>query len=413
MGKLKSMSLKKSFCLIVFIAAVIVIALSMAAVNICSWKHDEITLSHAFVANGAFIYPENGRYIMGTADPAETTDDIETTDHMESTADDYMKYTDAELLICRTMELLIVLLPVLFSVSGIGCAAACFYQIKLKEPLKALQQGINCISNNDLDFTIDYQKKDELGELCSAFEFMRRELVRNNRYMWNLVDERRKINASISHDLRTPITVIKGYSEYLDKNIGRGNLTEDGTREIAVYIHQAAGRLEAYADSVHEIQALEDMCLEYQEVSLRDLEEEIVSQLSIIDKQNEKKIHVLSELPQQTVVLSTAAVFRIIENIISNALRYSKEKIEVDISFSQPFLVVIITDDGEGFSQKDLAEATDYFYKGKSSKAHFGIGLSICKMLSEKHGGYIRLDHGPENGARVTVKIKTENLSAL
>lgn len=401
MGKLKSMSLKKSFCLIVFIAAIIVIVLSTVTVKICSRKHNEITLSHAFIANGVFIYPENGQDIN--------------VQNAYDTADDYMKYTNTELLICRTMEFLIVLLPVLFSVLGIGCAATCFYHIKLKEPLKVLQQGIDHISNNDLDFAIDYQKYDELGELCSAFEFMRRELVRNNRYMWNLVDERRKINASISHDLRTPITVIKGYSEYLDKNTGKGILTEDGVQEIAVYIHQAASRLEEYADSVHEIQSLEDMHLEYQEVSLSDFEEEIVSQLSILDKQTAKKIHVLSELPQQTVVLSTAAVFRIIENIISNALRYCKEKIEVAISFSQPFLIIVVTDDGKGFSQKDLAEATDYFYKGKSSKDHFGIGLSICKMLSEKHGGFIRLDNAPGKGARVTVKIKSsrENSSAL
>ncbi|MCI9338213.1 MAG: HAMP domain-containing histidine kinase [Lachnospiraceae bacterium] len=399
MGKLKSMSLKKSFCLIVFIAAMIVIVLSTAAVKICSQKHDEITVSHAFIANGALIYPENGRYIMeaaaGDADADTTT------------------YTDSELLICRTLEILIVLLPVLFSVLGIGCAAISFYHIKLKEPLKALQQGIDHISNNDLDFTIDYQKNDELGKLCSAFECMRRELVRNNRHMWNLVDERKKINASISHDLRTPITVIKGYSEYLDKNTGKGTLTERGIQEIAVYIHQAAGRLEEYADSVHEMQSLEDMRLEYREVSLSAFEEEMVSQFSVIGGQTAKKICVSSELPQQTVILSTAAVFRITENIISNALRYCKEKIEVDISFSQPFLIVMVTDDGKGFSQKDLAEATDYFYKGKSSKDHFGIGLSICKMLSEKHGGCIRLDNAPGKGARVTVKIKTENLSAL
>lgn len=112
-------------------------------------------------------------------------------------------------------------------------------------------------------------------------------------------------------------------------------------------------------------------------------------------------------------ILSSAAVFRITENIISNALRYCKEKIEVDISFSQPFLIVMITDDGKGFSQKDLAKATNNFYKGKSSKSHFGIGLSICKMLSEKYGGFIQLDNLPEKGARVIVKIKTENLSAL
>lgn len=399
MGKLKSMSLKKSFCLIVFIAAMVVIVLSTAAVKICSQKHDEITVSHAFIANGALIYPANGRYIM---EAAAGDADADTT-----------AYTDSELLICRTLEILIVLLPVLFSVLGIGCAAISFYHIKLKEPLKALQQGIDHISNNDLDFTIDYQKQDELGKLCSAFECMRRELVRNNRHMWNLVDERKKINASISHDLRTPITVIKGYSEYLDKNTGKGTLTERGIQEIAVYIHQAAGRLEEYADSVHEMQSLEDMRLEYREVSLSAFEEEMVSQFSVIGGQTAKKICVSSELPQQTVILSTAAVFRITENIISNALRYCKEKIEVDISFSQPFLMVMVTDDGKGFSQKDLAEATDYFYKGKSSKDHFGIGLSICKMLSEKHGGCIRLDNAPGKGARVTVKIKTENLSAL
>ena len=199
----------------------------------------------------------------------------------------------------------------------------------------------------------------------------------------------------------------------MDKNTGKGTLTERGIQEIAVYIHQAAGRLEEYADSVHEMQSLEDMRLEYREVSLSAFEEEMVSQFSVIGGQTAKKICVSSELPQQTVILSTAAVFRITENIISNALRYCKEKIEVDISFSQPFLTVMVTDDGKGFSQKDLIEATDYFYKGKSSKDHFGIGLSICKMLSEKHGGCIRLDNAPGKGARVTVKIKTENLSAL
>ena len=399
MDKLKNMTLKRAFYLIVLVTTVCVIFLSAVTVRICSNVHDQITWSHAFVTNGALIESENGRYILDT--------------QSNNMIDEPLKYTDKELLICRIMELLIVLLPITFSVTGIGCAGTIFYRIKLKEPLTALRQGISHIANNDLDFTIGYQKQDELGELCSAFESMRQELVKNNRYMWDLVDERRKINASISHDLRTPITVIKGYSEYLDKNTGKGTLTEGGTREIAVYIHQAASRLEEYADSVHEIQVLEDMRLEYQEISLCDFEEELCSQLSVIAEQNQKEIHVLSKLPQQTATLSTAAVFRIVENIIANALRYCKEKIVVNISFSQPFLSIVITDDGKGFSQKDLIEATNCFYKGKSSKEHFGIGLSICKTLAEKHGGYILLSNAPDNGAKVTVKIKTEEISAL
>ena len=265
----------------------------------------------------------------------------------------------------------------------------------------------------DLSFSIDYQKQDELGQLCGAFEKMRRELLDNNRRMWALVDERKKINASISHDLRTPITVIKGYSEYLDKNTGKAILTEDGTREIAGYIHEAASRLESYADSVHEVQALEDMSLDYKEISLAELMKEMRTQLSILSEQHRTDIHISADLPEQTVSLAPAAVFRIVENIISNSLRYCKSKIDVDFSYSQPFLIITVTDDGKGFSAQDRAEAVNYFYKGKKEKEHFGIGLTICRILAEKHGGALSLDNAPEGGARVTVKLKMEEISPL
>ena len=96
--------------------------------------------------------------------------------------------------------------------------------------------------------------------------------------------------------------------------------------------------MEEYADSVHEIQALEDLRLEYQEVSLSDFEEEMVSQLSVIDKQTSKKICVSSELPQQTVVLSTAAVFRITENIFPMPCDTVKKKLKQTFPFHSRFL---------------------------------------------------------------------------
>lgn len=76
--------------------------------------------------------------------------------------------------------------------------------------------------------------------------------------------------------------MIKGYSEYLDRNTGKDVLTEDGIREIAGYIHEAASRLEDYANSVHEVQALEDMSLDYKEIALSDLMKEMQTQLSIL-----------------------------------------------------------------------------------------------------------------------------------
>lgn len=406
MGKLKDMTLKKAFYLIVSATAVIVLFLSAVSVRVCSQIHDRITLSHAFRMDAAVYDYESGGY---------RTMEVET----DGTEEDPTEFTRKELWICRVTEILIVFLPILLSALGIVCAGTFFYRVKLKEPLTALKQGISHIADNDLDFTMGYGKQDELGELCRAFETMRGELVKNNRYMWGLVEERKKINASIAHDLRTPITVIKGYSEYLDRNAGKETLTGDGAREIAGYINQAAVRLEKYADSVREVQALEDMHLEYGEVLLGSFLEEMRAQLSVIARQNQKEICLRAELSEQTVVLSAAAVFRIMENIVDNSLRFCRERIDVEVSFAAPFLIITITDDGRGFSEKECVEATDYFYKGKMEKKHsmekkhFGIGLTICRILAQKHGGVILLDNGPKGGARVTVKIKTEEIFSL
>ena len=400
MGKLKSLSIKKTFCLIVIMTAIVVILLSAVSVRICSNIRDRILLPRAFILRPSIVQPEeNGSYTLEAGDNVLSNEDAQ--------------FTDQEVIIFNIAQTLIVLLPVIFSFAGIACASSVFYRIKLKEPLDALEQGIVHIADNDLSFSIDYQKQDELGQLCGAFEKMRRELLDNNRRMWALVDERKKINASISHDLRTPITVIKGYSEYLDKNTGKAILTEDGTREIAGYIHEAASRLEDYANSVHEVQVLEDMSLDYKEIALPDLMKEMQTQLSILSGQHRTSINLSANLPEQTVSLAPAAVFRIVENIISNALRYSKSKIDLDFSYSQPLLTITVTDDGKGFSAQDRAKAVNYFYRGKKEKEHFGIGLTICKILAEKHGGTISLDNVPDSGARVTVKLKIEEISPL
>ena len=397
MDQLNNRSIKKSFFFIVTVAMFAVISLSAISVHICSTIRDQILLSHAYIIQPAVLQPEkNGSYIMDA--------------EKESTGDEAVEFTNREKITFKVVQILIVLLPIVFSFAGIGCASFLFYHIKLKEPLDALGQGIAHIADNDLSFSINDQKQDELGQLCRAFETMRRELLNNNRRMWALLEERKKINASISHDLRTPITVIKGYSEYLDRNIGKAVLTEDRTREIAVYIHQAASRLEDYANSVHEVQALEDISLDYQEIALNDLMKEIQTQLSILAAQRQIKINISAHLPDQTVSIAPAAIFRIVENIVSNALRYCKEQIDLDFSYSKSFLTIMVTDDGKGFSERDCAEAVNYFYKGKKEKGHFGIGLIICKILAEKHGGSVSLDNAPDGGARVVVKIKIEEI---
>lgn len=298
---------------------------------------------------------ENGRYTLDAGDAIANSEPVE--------------FTEQEVIIFKTAQTLIVLLPVIFSFVGIACASSLFYRIKLKGPIDALKQGIVHIADNDLSFSISYQKKDELGQLCGAFEKMRRELLDNSRRMWALVDERKKINASISHDLRTPITVIKGYSEYLDRNIGKDILTEDGIREVVTYIHQAASRLEDYANSVHAVQALEDMSLEYKKIALSDLMKEMQTQLSILSKQHRTKINISEQLPEKVACTAPAAVFRIVENIVSNSLRYCKSKIDLDFSYSQPFLQSQLQMTGKAFQPKTKPKRPIISIKGRKKRS--------------------------------------------
>ena len=108
------------------------------------------------------------------------------------------------------------------------------------------------ISNNDLDFSIEYDSKDELGQLCTSFEIMRTALANNFTEMWRQVEERKQLNAAFAHDLRTPLTVLKGYNEMLQAS------DNPQTRETAVTMGKHILRMETYVSSMSNLRRLED-----------------------------------------------------------------------------------------------------------------------------------------------------------
>lgn len=249
-----------------------------------------------------------------------------------------------------------------------------------------------------------------MGRLCEAFETMRQEIVKNNTEMWNMVDERKKLNASVAHDLRTPITVIKGYSEYLKNNLAKNNLSQDDMKEILSYIENAAGRLEAYANSVHNIHMLENLELEYDDVDLLAFSEEISSALKVMAGDAGRQINVSVHLPGQRVLLSTVAVFRILENLVQNACYYSRKNIFVELGLKEEYFTITVIDDGDGFSKKSMNNDANAKWGGTPEKKnHFGMGLAICKILSRKHGGNLFLSNDSDMGAKVFVKLKIRN----
>ena len=126
-----------------------------------------------------------------------------------------------------------------------------FYYLKLKQPIFCLQNGIMRIQNNDLDFSLPILSNDEMGQLCAAFEEMRSELLKSNRLLWQQAEERKRLNAAFSHDLRNPITVLKGSVKLLRQGI-QDEQTIDRLESYTL-------RIEQYVEAMSSVQKLEQL----------------------------------------------------------------------------------------------------------------------------------------------------------
>lgn len=295
-------------------------------------------------------------------------------------------------------------LPVFYIAVGIGAAAAVYYRKKLREPITQLQNGVERIQEDNLDFHIEYDGDDELGRLCCSMEKMRRELRQKHKALWESLEQRKLLNASVSHDLRTPITVLKGYLDYLEKNIPQDKLTEDMLLDTVSSMQGAVNRLELYVESVQDIEKIENIEIEKRSENVKLLLNELRS--NVLQLAGNKEIIISNDITVDKIQIDKGVFFRILENLLQNALRYAEKQVSINLSHKKDFLILTVKDDGKGFSAADLEKATTVFYSNDKEKQHFGIGLSVCKILCEKHGGLLYVGNQKEKGACVTAKLK-------
>lgn len=296
-------------------------------------------------------------------------------------------------------------LPVLFITIGIGVAATIYYQKKLKIPIAQLQNGVEKIQEDNLDFHVEYNEDDELGELCCSMEKMRSELWQKQKALWESLEQRKLLNASVAHDIRTPITVLKGYLDYLEKMIPQDKLTEDMLLDTVSSMQGAVNRLEQYVDCVRDVEKIENIEIEKRPENVKRLLDEMRSNVQQLE--TNKEILISSNImTMDEVRLDKSVLFRIFENLLQNALRYAKKQVRINISQKKDYLILTVEDDGNGFAGKDLEKAATVFYSSDKEGQHFGIGLSICRILCEKHGGLLSISNNKnKRGACVTAKL--------
>lgn len=310
------------------------------------------------------------------------------------------------------LRILQIALPVLFVTTGLLSADILFYRMKLKKPFAELQSGAERIMKNDLDFSIQSISKDELGQLCNSFEKMRLELLDNNRELWRQMEERKRLNAAFSHDLRNPVTVLKGSAKTLKKGLSNGTLSSANAQDSVAMIEEYTRRIETYIEAMSSVQRLEELPCSPKNISLETVIKELAdsTRLLTIDSgiKVEVKVEDQFEKLQKNVRLDKAIVFNVAENLIMNAVRFAKTKIQVSLRLDAETLVLSVHDDGSGFPQAILQKGEEPFLRGDEGNehsSHFGMGLYVCRLLCEKHNGSLKLQN-TSNGALAIARFK-------
>lgn len=384
----RNLSLRKSIALYILIFTALALILSAVTSAFCDYAA-EVIYHH---------YPSTGeKYYLTTEDGKQLGDGV-----YISSEEVPLSPKDERLL--SVLEGIPLFAVPMYSAGCIILAALLFYQNKLKKPLAELKTASQKIAENDLDFQVSYQSTDELGALCSSFEVMRSTLAKHFSAMWRQVEERKQLNAAFAHDLRTPLTVLKGYDEMLQTS------GDPMVKETADTMRKHILRLENYIDSMSKLRRLEDAQPQYEKIELQPYLKSLAESARLLCEQNQKHLRFENNTTSNVRNLDKSFVSQVLDNLVSNAIRYAKQTITITAEEESGKLVLSVSDEGTGFSGELLEKAVNPYFTSEANRSeHFGLGLYICKLLCEHHGGQLTLENLPR-GAKVTAFFQYASL---
>jgi len=284
---------------------------------------------------------------------------------------------------------------ILLPAGGIGAAGLLFYRIKLKAPISVLKMGTERILNRDLDFSIPDISEDELGQICRGFEIMRAELLQANQELWEQAEDRKRLNAAFSHDLRNPVAVLKGTVKLIQQGKGDQRTFD----RLAGYTL----RIENYVEAMSSIQRMEQLPVRAVECTYSMLETELADTVKFLAPALESTVTVE---PRGSTRLDYGIFLNAAENLISNGARFAVKKLSVLLREKDGRVVLTVMDDGPGFPLKMLREGPKPFGKMNEEAEHFGMGLYSTHVLCLKHGGTLKLENPAGGGAAAAASFR-------
>ncbi len=387
--KLKDrIKIKPSFFIYVFVCLLIALTLSVITVHIVD----------------TFVSTVSVYYIDGNEDIDRINEDRDEDVYIAvEMIDEDFNEDNSDAILFYSRNWIVIAMLIFYFIFAIIVAAQTFFKRKLDTPLRELEEAAQKISEKNLDFKIEYSGDDEMGKLCKSFETMRYQLEQNNIEMWNMIDEQKRVQHVIAHDIRTPLTVTKGYTDILLDYVPKGKLSEEKILVTIECINRNIVRLEKFIDLMSDMQKLDQIKINKETIDIKVLFENLKENAQAIC--NGKELVFSGMADSESIYTDSFVIEQIITNLISNAVRYAKSQVMLDCNYKEGHLIITVRDDGKGFSEEALRYAFEPYYtqENKNDGVHYGLGLAICKTLCKKLDGIIT--YGNNNGAEVVVEI--------
>lgn len=287
------------------------------------------------------------------------------------------------------------------------CAAAAFGTYIRKTvilPFAKMKDFASYVAAGDLDRPLEMDKGNMFGAFSESFDIMREELKASRARELSLQKKERELIASLSHDLKTPVTGIKLTSELMaaifSQNEGQEiTVTEDMTGKMN-NIYKRADEIGVLVNDLFS-STLEELG-EFK-VECSDENSAVIGE--IVSRYDDRGLVRISEIPQVVVHIDKLRLSQVIGNIISNSYKYADTPIDISFRLDESFLEVSISDSGSGVPEEEIALIINKFYRGRQhgDKEGSGLGLYIARILMDKMGG--ELSVRSENGLCVTLLI--------
>ena len=304
------------------------------------------------------------------------------------------------------------------SVAGLCVWLASRYAGRIAATLNTLRQAADNLQQGDLDFEVLSCEEQELDELSQSLEGVRQRLKAAAAAEAAAQEERGLLMANLSHDMRTPITAIKGYVEgirdgiantpekqahYLDIVYSKTTVLEKLVRNMSDFSEYELGRMQYHFEYVDLAPFLADLGEEYQ-----------------VEVQSAGMTFACQVPPGPFVVTADRnKIKRVLDNLLSNAIKYGKPGGAIDLTAEEyeKGLVIQLTDNGKGISTEALRHVFDSFFREDAARSSTvpgsGLGLAICRSIVESHHGKIWLTSAVGEGTRAFVYLPLREEDAL